>query len=109
MGWRRRTVRTVGPPQATRRCAKEGTARARCHRAGGRSNRLMGLGEINVGEGRENWSDQTRPTSERGPPALLSESVDRSKDQAGRGMIACEITQQMKVLGDPRTKWIVLQ
>ena len=35
-------------------------------------------GEINVGEGRENWSDQTRPTSEGGPPALLSESVDRS-------------------------------
>ena len=67
------------------------------------------IGEINVGEGRENWPDQTRPTSERAPPALLSESVDRAKDQAGLRMIACEITQQMKVLGDPRTTWIVFQ
>ena len=46
------------------------------------------IGEINVGEGRENWPDQTRPTSERAPPALLSESVDRAKDQAGLRMIA---------------------
>ncbi len=67
------------------------------------------IGEINYGKGRENESDQTRPTSERGPPALWSESVDRANDQAGLGMLACEITQQMKVLGDPRTTWIVFQ
>ena len=36
------------------------------------------IGEINVGEGRENCLDQTRPTSEGSPPALVSESVDRS-------------------------------
>ncbi len=50
------------------------------------------IGEIHVGRGRENGSDQTRPTSERGPPALLSESVDRAKDQAGLGMVGCEVT-----------------
>ena len=66
------------------------------------------IGEINVGKGRENWSDQTRPTSERGPPALLSESVDRAKDQASLGMVGCEVTQHMEVVGDPRTTWIVL-
>lgn len=50
------------------------------------------IGEINFGKGRESWSDQTRPTSEQGPPALLSESVDRSKDQPGLGMVGCEVT-----------------
>lgn len=70
---------------------------------------MVRIGEINVGEGRENWPDQTRPTSERGPPALLSESVDRSKYQAGLGMVGREVTQQMEVVGNPRTKWIVLQ
>ncbi len=111
MGWRRRTVRTVEPPQATRRCAKGG------HGAGavppcwwkGPTDSMVRIGEINVGEGRENSPDQTRPTSERGPPALLSESVDRSNDQTGLGMIACEVTQQMEVVGDLRTTWIVLQ
>ena len=36
------------------------------------------IGEINVREGRENCLDRTRPTSEGGPPALVSESVDRA-------------------------------
>jgi hypothetical protein len=100
-----------------RAAAGDATVREGRHGAGalppcwwnGPTHSLVRIGEINCGKGRENWSDQTRPTSERGPPALLSESVDRSKDQAGLGMLACEITQQMKVLGDPRTKWIVLQ
>lgn len=35
IGWSGKTVSTVEPPQATRRCAKEGTALARCHRAVG--------------------------------------------------------------------------
>lgn len=50
------------------------------------------IGEINCGNERENWPDQTRPTSERGPPALLSESVDRAKDRVGLGMVGCEVT-----------------
>ena len=35
MGWRRRTIRTVEPPEAARRCVSEDTALARCHQAVG--------------------------------------------------------------------------
>ncbi len=33
--WSGRTIRTVEPPEATRRCVTDGTARARCLRAVG--------------------------------------------------------------------------
>jgi len=73
-----------------------------------RSNTLVvGSGERDLGEGRE--PGRVRPTSERCPPALSSALVDRSINQAGLGMVGREITQQMKVLSDPRTEWIVLQ
>ena len=80
MGWSRRTVRTVEPPQATRRCAKDGAGAVPPCCWNVPTHSWVRIGEINFDKGRENRSDPTRPTSERGPPALLSESVDRSKD-----------------------------
>lgn len=109
VGWRGRTVSTVGPPQARRRCAIRGTARARCHPLVGtfQHTRWSRSGGRDLVEGIE--SGRARPTSERCPPALSSALVDRSINQAGLGMVGREITQQMKVPSDPRTEWIVLQ
>ena len=55
IGWNGKRVSTVEPPQATRRCVKDGTARARCHRAGGTVQHTRGAGSE-----RSTWKKEGR-------------------------------------------------
>lgn len=43
------------------------------------------------------------------PPAITIELVDRAKDQVGFGMVGCELTQPMKVVGNPRPEGILFE
>ena len=71
IGWSGRRLSTVEPPQATRRCAKDGTARARCHHAGGMCQHTRGSGSeryILEKEGRTGLIRQGRRASEARRP-----------------------------------------